>query len=45
MRSRTLMIVLVSVVALAMTAYAMRAEGGGRLRELFGSIHGHIAGH
>ena len=45
MRSRNLVIVLVSVLVLAMTAYSLRAEGGGRLRKLFGSIHGHVSGH
>ena len=45
MRSRTLVIGLVTVVVLAMTAYTMRAEGGGRLKRLIGSIHGHVAGH
>jgi len=41
MRSRTLIVVLVLVAALAAGAYAMHAGGGGMLTRWLPALHGH----
>ena len=45
MRNRTLLIVLLVVVALAFTAYAARQPGDGPLKKLIGAVHGSVPGH